>query len=418
MGFKKKALTVAMLCTLAVPSVASAQSFGIVEWSAEGVAMGGARMFAENDPTMLSANPAAITKMEKGGWAMGLTYISPHGSYDATANDLGKAYGYTDEYNEPNRIDAGIVPNSYYVQRIDEDEWWGIAAYTRFGMLSKFQEGSLAATNSLAANMQGLSIVPTYARKVNDKLSYAVSLEVNEIDLSLDSQNLVLGNTQLHDAKSYALGWNSAIDYEFDDKNEMAFVYRSEVTHSVNGKFEAAGGYAGLGKIVNADAYGVVTLPESYTIGYGHKFNDKTRLELQATYTGWSSYDKLNISVDTANGVLPINSVKDYSNGWRYAIGIEHKLSDKYSILGGYAYDRSVIPAATADFMIPTGALQTFSIGTQYHDEHQRVAVALGYMLVGDQTVYGEESSGDAFSVAHAKDSYTKIASIGYQRLF
>ena len=46
MFFKKKLFLMGLVCSLAVPAVASAEGFGINEWSAEGVAMGGARMFA------------------------------------------------------------------------------------------------------------------------------------------------------------------------------------------------------------------------------------------------------------------------------------------------------------------------------------------------------------------------------------
>ena len=39
-----------LACSMVIPAIASAEGFSINEWSAEGVAMGGARMFAEDDP--------------------------------------------------------------------------------------------------------------------------------------------------------------------------------------------------------------------------------------------------------------------------------------------------------------------------------------------------------------------------------
>jgi long-chain fatty acid transport protein len=49
--------------------------------------------------------------------------------------------------------------------------------------------------------------------------------------------------------------------------------------------------------LLNTGAHGSVTLPDSLTFGIGHKFNDKTRVELGATYTKWSTYDKLEITL-------------------------------------------------------------------------------------------------------------------------
>lgn len=56
--------------------------FAINEWSAEGVAMGGARMFAEGDAANVAYNPASITKVDGEAFKVSATYISPHGEYD------------------------------------------------------------------------------------------------------------------------------------------------------------------------------------------------------------------------------------------------------------------------------------------------------------------------------------------------
>ena len=126
-------------------------------------------------------------------------------------------------------------------------------------------------------------------------------------------------------------------------------------------------------------AHGKVTLPDSWAIGYNHKFDDRTRVELNGTYTKWSTYDALNITFDDKFlGQSGSYSQKNWSNGWRYALGVEHKLSDKYTIMGGYAYDESVIPFDGADFIVPTGARRTYSLGFQYHDKKTDACHDLG----------------------------------------
>ena len=67
----------------------------------------------------------------------------------------------------------------------------------------------------------------------------------------------------------------TATNYTFDDKNEMGVVYRSRITHSLEADLK---GYNIGGKVDTfGNAYGVVTLPDSWSIGYNHKFDDKTR---------------------------------------------------------------------------------------------------------------------------------------------
>ncbi|MFQ9935712.1 MAG: outer membrane protein transport protein [Phascolarctobacterium faecium] len=84
MFLKKHFTIIGLACVLSVPAVdAGAEGFAINEWSAEGVAMGGARMFAENDAANIAYNPASITKVRGEAFKQSAVYISPHGKYKA-----------------------------------------------------------------------------------------------------------------------------------------------------------------------------------------------------------------------------------------------------------------------------------------------------------------------------------------------
>lgn len=412
----KNFLALGLAAALLAPQVAGAEGFAINEWSAEGVAMGGARMFAEDDAANVAYNPASITKVKGEVMKSSYTYLSPHGNY--------KLYDGAGKEIEDgkNVVHAGWAVGSYYVRQINDKEWFGIGAFPRFAMVSEFERASKASTNAFFSKLNGVSVTPTYAHKFDKKWSAAVGAEINYVGLELQKNSyhptyqMVLGATQT-EGESYALGWNAAANYAFDDKNEIGVVYRSRITHSLEADFKM---YPASGGKITADAYGVVTLPDSWDIGYNHKFDKKTRLELKATRTNWSTYDALNISLSNPSvpGVLPssVDSAKNWENGWRYAIGLEHNLSDKYAVMAGFAFDESSIPYNGGDFIVPTGLRRTYSIGARYNDKKQTVAVALGWMDVGNLDFAGHAT--DAYKSAHAYDSFTKIASISYQRKF
>ncbi len=413
----KNFLALGLAAALLAPQVAGAEGFAINEWSAEGVAMGGARMFAEDDAANVAYNPASITKVKGEAMKSSSTYLSPHGSYklyDRTGAEI---------KDEPthNKVHAGWAVGSYYVRQINDKEWFGIGAFPRFAMVSEFERASKASTNAFFSKLNGVSVTPTYAHKFDKKWSAAVGAEINYVGLELQKNSyhptyqMVLGATQT-EGESYALGWNAAANYAFDDKNEIGVVYRSRITHSLEADFKM---YPASGGKITADAYGVVTLPDSWDIGYNHKFDKKTRLELKATRTNWSTYDALNVYFDKPVFDKPnALSDKNWESGWRYAIGLEHNLSDKYAVMAGFAFDESSIPYEGGDFMVPTGLRRTYSIGARYNDKKQTVAVALGWMDVGTLDFAGHPEKGDAYSSAHAYDSFTKIASISYQRKF
>ena len=409
----KNFLALGLAAALLAPQVAGAEGFGINEWSAEGVAMGGARMFAEDDAANVAYNPASITKVKGEVMKSSSTYLSPHGNY--------KLYDGAGKEIEDgkNVVHAGWAVGSYYVKQINDKEWFGIGAFPRFAMVSEFERGSKASSNAFFSKLNGVSVTPTYAHKFDKKWSAAVGAEINYVGLELQKNayatpTMNVGSVQI-EGESYALGWNAAANYAFDDKNEIGVVYRSRITHSLEADAKAYSPMPNFnGK---ANAYGVVTLPDSWDIGYNHKFDKKTRLELKATRTNWSTYDALNVYFDKpVFGKPNALSDKNWENGWRYAIGLEHNLSDKYAVMAGFAFDESSIPYNGGDFMVPTGLRRTYSIGARYNDKKQTVAVALGWMDVGNLDFAGHAT--DAYKSAHAYDSFTKIASISYQRKF
>lgn len=409
--FLKKHFTIiGLACVLSVPTVdAGAEGFAINEWSAEGVAMGGARMFAENDAANIAYNPASITKVRGEAFKQSAVYISPHGKYKAY-DDQGVSI---DEGK--NVVHAGWAPGNYYVKQLNDKDWIGVGLFSRFGMISEFERDSKVASNAFFSRLNGASLTPTYARKFDNKWSAAVGAEVNYVGLELqkNSQIPFMGDAATQTkGESWALGWNAAANYAFDAKNEIGLVYRSKVTHSMEADFKA---YMVNGMSIKRDAYGKVTLPDSWAIGYNHKFDDRTRVELNGTYTKWSTYDALNIDIE---GLGTIASPKNWSNGWRYALGVEHKLSDKYTIMGGYAYDESVIPFDGADFIVPTGARRTYSLGFQYHDKKQTLAMTLGFIDIDGLSIKGHVAAGDTYDTARSHDNYAKVVGISYQRNF
>lgn len=424
----KNFLALGLAAALLAPQVAGAEGFAINEWSAEGVAMGGARMFAEDDAANVAYNPASITKVKGEVMKSSYTYLSPHGNYKLYDSNNDEIKG------EPthNKVHAGWAVGTYYVRQINDKEWFGIGAFPRFAMVSEFERNSKASTNAFFSKLNGVSVTPTYAHKFDKKWSAAVGAEINYVGLELQ-KNLVIptagvnGTTQI-EGESYALGWNAAANYAFDDKNEIGVVYRSRIKHSLEADLKGYGTKSpasplGGSNDVFGNAYGVVTLPDSWDIGYNHKFDKKTRLELKATRTNWSTYDALNVYFDRSligvEGYVDGSpSAKNWESGWRYAIGLEHNLSDKYTVMAGFAFDESSIPYEGGDFMVPTGLRRTYSIGARYNDKKQTVAVALGWMDVGTLDFAGHPEKGDAYSSAHAYDSFTKIASISYQRKF
>lgn len=390
-----------------LPNAAFADGFAIYEWSAGGVAMGEAYMFAEDDPSVLAYNPAGITRL-KGRWiGGGLSYINPRGSVDFHgAMAGGQTWGNTEA--------PGYAPNLYYVNQQNDRLWWGIGIFSRFGNSTEYEPTWPGRYNSYLAKISGLTIQPTIAYKVTDKLSLAAGADINYIKLDMKRKIPYQKLTGVPGpdvdfeltGDNVALGWLLGLNYDISDSTSFAAVYRSKITQNMDADANLSIPYLSTG------AHGTVTLPDSISLGLGHKIDDKTRIELGAIYTKWSSYDKLEITFDKN---LPTSTdMKNWKDVWRYQIGIEHKINDTWSIMGGYAYDNSPMPDETMDFQVPTGDRQTLSIGFKKRSKNSELAFAWGFMWIKDRVVPGDKYSPVTTDYADVRDNTAHILSLSY----
>lgn len=390
----------------AAPTAAMADGFAVYEWSAGGVAMGEAYMFAEEDPSILAYNPAGLTKLKGRYISGGLSYINPRGRADFRGG-IGTGETWS------NAESPGYVPNLFYTQQANDRLTWGIGFYTRFGNSSEFAPEFPGRFNSYKAEIISLSAVPTLAWQATPKLALSVGAEIMYMSLNarktLGLPGIIEYDFEL-DGDGFGYGWNVGLNYDFDEKTSLALVYRSRVDMELNGdaNVSAPGMSTGGG--------GEVTLPDSLTIGLGHKFNDRTRVEIGATHTWWSTYDRLLIEFDSPIlGQSQSNTRKDWKNAWRYQMGVEHRMDERWTLMLGYAYDNAPMPDDTMDFMVPTGDRQTASVGFKYHNKNATWAFAYGYMWIKDRNIPGtEDSQNYYFGSARARDNDAHILSLSY----
>ena len=428
---QKKILAAAVLAGLMAPAAAFAEGYGIIEHHAEGVAMGGAAMFIENDAGNMAYNPAGITLCEGEQVKASATYISPHGWAKGVSladvlagNTKGSNWG-------KNVVHPAWAPGTYYVRKVGEKEWYGLGCYSRFGNMSEFPAGGWAATNNRFAKMNGLSITPTYARQSGRKFFWAVGADINYVGLELQKDYTAIPGTSgamgtnKTEGDTWALGWNMGLRYAPTAKDEVGFAYHSKIAHTMDADFDAYAlvlmdnppGYSS--PYFHTKAHGKVTLPDSYHFGYSHKFDDKNRVEIGAIRTQWHNFKSLLMNFDKPylKGATQALSIHNWQDTWRYAIGYEHKFSKKYTGMIGFAFDESGIPYDGGQFMVPIGVRRTYSIGGKYTDKRHTIALTLGWQVEGDHSFkgYTPASSGtDGYVSATSYDNIAKIFSIGY----
>ncbi len=423
---RKKFLALAAAALLSLPAAhaAFAEGFGVYEWSAAGSAMGEAYMFGEEDPAVLAYNPSQITKLDGTYFSIGTSLFIP--DMKVLFNQLGALTGGSSTLWE-NEYDPAVIPYMYYATKAGKNSWWGLAFFARYGNQLEYDDLWPGRYDTIYSGVKGVTLQPTYAFKVNSKLSAAVGLDINYVKLrmrkNVPGQSFGLGDigTDL-EGDTINVGWLASLMYDFDDKTSLAVTYRSRIKHTMD---DADINFSIGGMGLSTGASGTVTLPDSLSIGLGHKFNDRTRVELNAIWTNWETYNALNINFNPAVSMtlpgsgkhvsLPGSmNPKNWEACWRYGIGIEHKLSKQWSILAGYVYDESPVPDQYMDFTVPTGDRHRGSIGFKYRPkENHEISFAYTGIWAGSRDVPSRLGGAD-FTSAHNYDGFTQVIGIGY----
>ncbi len=396
MNAKKMAALAFSAALLASP--AYADGFSVYEWSARGVGMAGAMMFSD-EASLIAYNPAAITQFdEKGNFSAAVCYIAPRGEGEFLAEG--------GSFREHNKNNPAYVPSMFYARKIDANAWFGLGLFPRFGLRASYDPGWYGRYSNRSAEFTSVSITPVLAWKLFPKLSMSIGGELMYAGLKMDRGMKVNalgydGDLDL-DGDSWGYGWSVGLNWEATEKLSLAFLYRSEVKQTISGDI---GFSPALVDLSSTTGRGDIHLPESYTFGVGWKFDDRTRAEFDAIRTNWSSYDSLTIDMKIpSSSILSMilgpsyvsSDAKNWTDGWRYQFGIEHKLSERWTIRAGFVYDEcSSKNPDTADYMVPTGTRRTYTVGASYRVKKVEYSLGYGYMTVDDKRINGAGEKGE-----------------------
>lgn len=421
---RKKLLALAAAAVLSLPAAqaAFAEGFGVYEWSAAGTAMGEAYMFGEEDPSVLAYNPAQITKLDGTYFSIGASLVNP--DTKVLFHGLGALnQQWRNNTTWENEYDPAVIPYMYYATKAGKNSWWGVAMFSRFGNQIEYDDLWPGRYDTIFSGIKGFTVQPTYAFKMGDKLSAAVGLDINYVKLRM-RKNIPLGaavpnvGTDL-EGDTVNIGWVASLMYDFSPQTSLAVTYRSRIKHTMDDADMSITGLESMG-LKTTGASGTVTLPDSVSIGLGHKFNDRTRVELNAVWTNWETYNALNVYFDNPKMLMdPINgrslNPKNWEACWRYGIGIEHKLSKQWSILAGYVFDESPIPDSTMDFTVPTGDRHRGSLGFKYRfKENHEIVFAYTGIWADSRNTQSRVGSQYDYQSSEIFDGFTQVISLGY----
>lgn len=368
------------------PEWVLAAGFAITAQGAAASGKSGAFTAQADDPSALYYNPAGISQLERTQVLAGVSTIVPRIAYhpDATGPR-------SDQENQ-----TFFIPHLYLTHELTPQFTAGIGAFTPFGLATDWPvdwEGRFQVTYaSIRASVvrAAVSWRPTKSVSVAGGPDFAlVRVEQRRrINLSQVGETVGIGplagnpegSVELN-GDATAVGFHGALLLRPVNIVRLGLNFRSRLHAKIDDgrvtfdvpvpAFQSA--------FPDGNARTEVTLPPLLGAGIWVELLRNWTVEFDATWTGWSTIDRLTVEFDQG---LPVPSeTTDFSwdDTMTYSVGTEYRINAMV-FRGGYTFDFTPIPDETVGPVIADGNRQFFTFGVGV--ERALWSASVGYQLL------------------------------------
>lgn len=340
--------------------------FQINENGARAMGMSGAFVGLANDPSAVYFNPAGITQLAGARFSFGATYIRPNTAF------TGPTPATTESKLKPRYFTPA---NFYFTYDLGNDFWLGFGFQNPYGNGIEWEDDWVGRYKTTKMELKTYNFSPTFAYKISEKLSIAAGVTVSFADVIIARKVkyiptgnpanplLVLpddANIEMT-GDNTAIGYSAGLLYKPTKELSVGLSFHSNVKYDFKGDAVVTLGLKTPAAMAKYIPFGKISAPFKtpyvFTAGLAYHANDELVITGDFQYTGWKSYDKLEVTFadykpDGKNPYIS-TSVRDYQNSFIARLGAEYILSDQFTIRGGGLYDKNPIKDERLDATLP-----------------------------------------------------------------
>src|ERR1039457_3391846 len=404
---RKLILSVAAGAILATAGMSYGAGFRINEQGAKAMGMANAFTAQADDPSALYFNPAGISFLKGAQVNLGSLLIAVPETEFSGLTPLSN--GAT--VQEKAKRDLFVAPTVYATYSFENlPLTLGLGINSIYPLAKSWDASSNFRNQVTNISIKPINFQPTVSYRFDDlNLAVAAGVDVTYAQVSL--QNAIYTPSLAGPAEFGDLGVDgTATDVGFNlgvlwkPRKDLSFgaAYRSKITLHISGdaNFIATQptGYALVQSIAPAPftpgrftspASTTITLPQSANLGVAWKPIEKLTLELDAEWTGWSCFDKLQINFNSAQfSALNNNPIpKNWKDAWAYKFGAQYAATPIVDLRAGCAYDTSPVPDSTLGAELPDSDRHNVSVGIGLHNSFGAIDLAYMWVHFIDRTV-------------------------------
>jgi long-chain fatty acid transport protein len=392
------------------PAVSQGAGFAMVQQGTAAMAQGNAFVAEADDPSAIYYNPAGLNQLKRPQAYLGTVLNLPdrefHGSNGTFA------------VTRPRFYETGSI---YLVYPANEHVALGLGYFTPFGLGTDWPASWAGRYITTYSRLKTYNLNPVISLKLIKNFTIAGGADFLWSDVRL-RRNLPFSQTI--DAKSdlsgsgRGIGVNFGALYEPLEGVKIGVSYRSQIFVHHDGTLQLSI----PGKVFfprNIDGSANLTFPPSLTFGACvNRFKPFT-FDVDATWTGWSTYSNLVLMLDKFIPVsgYPAGSIlykKNWHDAWALRFGANWQVNDRLKVRAGYTFDMTPVPSSTFEPQVPDSNRHIFALGGDL--KYKRLTLGIAYNLIlndprhkdnsftvnGIPLPYAAQASGRYNSVTHS----------------
>ena len=367
-----------------------------------------------DDPSAMAHNPAGLALLRGNQVYGGVTavnlssqYQSPSGATEDTQNQI------------------FFPPHLYVTSDFNREAMtFGVGIYSPFGIGGrKWSEQGLTRYASTESATGTLCVNPTIAFKAGSNLAVGAGIfylgEQSTGEKMLNQTALGAADGKMS-VKGQGGGWgfNLGVILFPGQTVSLGLAYRSAVrieessTVTIENIAPALRPFFGGAKF-ETDADTVLHLPQVVNFGIAWRPTKSLTLSVEAEWTGWSSFDRMDVHLRQAvpaAGLTSSTVALNWKDVWIMKIGAEYQMTENLALRAGYAYVQSPVPESSLDPGNPDSDQNDIFFGVGYKMKEITIDAVYSLVFYKNRSVQNSILSGEYESFNQALG-----LSIGYR---
>jgi long-chain fatty acid transport protein len=401
-----KLLAVSLVGISALKS--SANGFALPDQDAFATARGEAVVATADNPSAIYYNPAGITQLAGGNVRAGLYALDYHVSFKPPPNTPNTGLTYDENYH------LAVVPRLFYTYSpTNLPLSFGLGVYSPFGGKMGWPQDTGFRAVALSGKLTYLTINPVVAWKILPSLSVAAGPMVNYVDMNLEQgllKSVSPPNYFRFTGDGWSVGYNLGARWQPLEQLSFGATLRSPAKVTLDGRTQSQSLHPPSSL---SSAQMDLTFPLSAVVGFSYRPTPKWNLEIDASYTDWSSFGSTSIHQATPSRIVPQQDIPvtlDWQASWMYEFGVTRYFDNGWNVSAGYCFSENSVPNNYYTPMAADMDRHFFSLGTGYQGKHFSFDIAYQFGLGPTHTVTGSTPSSTpgliAYQTADGKYSF------------